>query len=531
MQPLEANDPRMIGSYRLLGRLGAGGMGRVYLGRSQGGRTVAVKVVRSELADDPEFRTRFRREADAARRVGGAWSAPVLDADTESPVPWIATGYVAGPPLSEAVAEFGSLPEAGVRALGAGLAETLAHVHGLGLIHRDLKPANVLLALDGPRLIDFGIARAMDATAASATGTGVVVGSPGYMSPEQVLARPIGPPSDVFALGAVLAYAATGRGPFRGDSAAVLLYKVAHEEPELDGMPDGLREVAEACLAKDPSMRPTPGEIAGRLAPGGAAALVREGWLPAALTGQLAARAVELLDLETTGPHHDAVPSPPAAPAGFGPPPTDYVPMPTLPQQPGASRRNAVVAGAAAVVAVALAAGLLVWLLPHGGGGTGDDSKSTATATHSASAQASASASASASESASASPSPAATLGALPAAFVGHWKGDTLTIHGAPSSMDLTLKAGPVGTVVGRDHSVLDFLGSTYDCSGNWKLTRATATEIVLDTSGNTNPHPGICSDGSNNERLTLGSDGTVHYKSGDTLAGQPEGDLTKSGG
>jgi hypothetical protein len=350
-----------------------------------------------------------------------------------------------------------------------------------------------------------------------------VVGSPGYMSPEQVLARPIGPPSDVFALGAVLAYAATGRGPFRGDSVAVLLYKVAHEDPELDGMPDGLREMAEACLAKDPSARPTPAEIARRLAPGGAAALVREGWLPAALTGQLAARAVELLDLETTGPHHDA------APAGFGPPPSDYVPMPTLPQQPGASRRNTVVAGAAAVVAVALAAGLLVWLLPHSGGGTGDDSKSTATATHSPSVQASASAPASAS--ASASPSPAATLGALPAAFVGRWKGDTVTIHGAPSTMDLTLKAGPVGSVVGRDHSVLDFLGSTYDCSGNWKLTRATATEIVLDTSGNTNPHPGICSDGSNNERLTLGSDGTVHYKSGDTLAGQPEGDLTKSGG
>jgi eukaryotic-like serine/threonine-protein kinase len=197
--------------------------------------------------------------------------------------------------------------------------------------------------------------------------------------------------------------------------------------------------------------------------------------------------------------------------------------MPTLPQPPGASRRNAVVGGAAAVAAVALAAGLLVWLLPHGGSGTGDDSKSTATATHSASVPASASP--------SASPSSTATLGALPAAFVGRWKGDTLTIHGAPSTMDLTLKAGPVGTVVGRDHSVLDFLGSAYDCSGNWKLARATATEIVLDTSGNTNPHPGICSDGSNNERITLRSDGTVHYKSGDTLAGQPEGDLTKSGG
>jgi hypothetical protein len=515
MQPLEANDPTVIGSYRLLRRLGAGGMGRVYLGRSPGGRTVAVKVVRSELADDAEFRTRFRREVDAARRVGGAWSAPVLDADTESPVPWIATGYVAGPALSEAVAEFGPLPDAGARALGAGLAETLAHVHGLGLIHRDLKPANVLLALDGPRLIDFGIARAMDATAASATGTGVVVGSPGYMSPEQVLARPIGPPSDIFALGAVLAYATTGRGPFRGDSAAVLLYKVAHEEPELDGMPAALREVAEACLAKDPAARPSPAEVARRLAPGGASVLVRQGWLPAALTGQLAARAVELLNLEAAAPQD-------AAPAGFGPAPSDYVPLarerepwPEPEPEPGPGpgqekpRRRRIAVAAAVVVTLAVAAGLAVRLLPRDGNSSGP-----VAATESATSTGT------------------GTPASVPAAFVGRWKGDTTTSNlGAPGTMDITIKDGRVGAVVGRDHSVLDFLGTTYDCSGDWKLSKVTAKEIVLDTSGGTNPHPGICSDGSNNERFTLNSDGTLHYKSGDSLAGKPEGDLTKSGG
>ncbi|NDZ86926.1 serine/threonine protein kinase, partial [Streptomyces sp. SID10115] len=172
MHPLEADEPTVIGPYRLLGRLGSGGMGRVYLGRSAGGRTVAVKVVHPHFALDEEFRARFRREVDAARRVGGDWTAPVLDADPDASVPWVATGYAAGPSLTEAVRDGGPLPEHSVRVLGAGLAEALAHVHGLGLVHRDVKPSNVLLTLDGPRLIDFGIARATDGTA-SLTSTGV----------------------------------------------------------------------------------------------------------------------------------------------------------------------------------------------------------------------------------------------------------------------------------------------------------------------------------------------------------------------
>ncbi|MGW2588884.1 serine/threonine-protein kinase [Streptomyces sp. NPDC001515] len=297
MQPLEAGDPLGIGAYRLLGRLGAGGMGRVYVGRSAGGRTVAVKVVHPHFALDEQFRARFRREVDAARRIGGQWTAPVLDADPDAPVPWVAHGYVAGPPLSSAVTAHGPLPEQAVRTLGAGLAEALAAVHGQGLIHRDVKPSNVLLALDGPRLIDFGIARAIDATV-SLTSTGVSVGSPGYMSPEQIRGQEISGEADIFSLGAVLAYAATGSAPFLGDSSAVLLYKVVHEEPELGELEGELREVIAACLAKDPAHRPTPAELARRLMPGGAAAAVAAGWLPAFLEREVSRSAVALLDLE-----------------------------------------------------------------------------------------------------------------------------------------------------------------------------------------------------------------------------------------
>ncbi|GAA3577169.1 serine/threonine-protein kinase [Streptomyces osmaniensis] len=297
MQPLGVDEPSVVGPYRLLGRLGSGGMGRVYLGRSAGGRTVAVKIVHPHFALDEEFRARFRREVEAARRVGGAWTAPVLDADPEAPVPWVATAYAAGPSLTSAVADSGALPPHSVRALGAGLAEALAAVHELGLVHRDVKPSNVLLTLDGPLLIDFGIARAMDGTA-SLTSTGVSIGSPGYMSPEQILGKGATGAADVFSLGAVLAYAATGEPPFSGDSSAALLYKVVHEEPELDALDGELRELVAACLVKEPGARPAPGEVARRLAPQGAARLVAGGWLPGPLVEQVSRGAVRLLNLE-----------------------------------------------------------------------------------------------------------------------------------------------------------------------------------------------------------------------------------------
>ncbi|WAL73397.1 protein kinase [Kitasatospora sp. YST-16] len=296
MELLTADDPSAIGDYRLLRRLGAGGMGRVYLGRTAGGRTVAVKVVRPELADDPEFRARFRQEVSAARRVGGRWTAPVLDADTEGPRPWVATGYVAGPALGEAVRTAGPLPVRSVHALGARLAEALEQVHALGLVHRDVKPSNVLLTLDGPRLIDFGVARALDA-ASTYTHSGYVVGSPGFMSPEQAAGSPTGPAGDVFSLGALLAYAATGTAPFgEGVSAPVLLYRVLREEPELGGLEGELLDTVTACLAKDPARRPTPAALRARLAP--AAADGPEGWLPGPLAAAVGRAAVELLDLE-----------------------------------------------------------------------------------------------------------------------------------------------------------------------------------------------------------------------------------------
>ena len=218
-QQLQPPDPQKVGPYWLLGRLGGGGMGEVFLCRSPGGRLVAVKVVRSELAAQAEFRNRFAREVAAARKVSGLFTAPLVDADVDAAVPWLATAYVPGLSLAEAIMEHGPLPAAPVLALAAGLAEGLAAIHAAGIVHRDLKPSNVLLADDGPRIIDFGISRAAEATAL--TGTGLVIGSPSFMSPEQARGHLVGPPSDVFSLGAVLAFAANGQGPFgTGSSSA-----------------------------------------------------------------------------------------------------------------------------------------------------------------------------------------------------------------------------------------------------------------------------------------------------------------------
>lgn len=221
MQELRATDPTVIGGrYRLLGRLGSGGMGTVYLGRSPGGRLVAVKCVHQELAADPEFRRRFIHESAAIRQVGGFHTAQVVDADPEGDPPWLVTAYISGPSLAEAVAAHGPLPETALRVLGAGLAEALDAIHAVGLVHRDLKPSNVLLADDGPRVIDFGIARALDGTAI--TRTQVVVGTPGYMAPEQIAGGEIGPACDVFSLGHVIGHAA-GCAPFgHGGDAQVL---------------------------------------------------------------------------------------------------------------------------------------------------------------------------------------------------------------------------------------------------------------------------------------------------------------------
>ncbi|MGM0358259.1 serine/threonine-protein kinase, partial [Streptomyces sp. ECR3] len=307
MEQLGADDPQVIGGYRLLGRLGVGGMGQVYLARSGRGRTVAVKLVRRDLAEREEFRARFRQEVGAARRVGGDWTAPVLDADTEAEIPWVATGYVAGPSLESVVGrEHGPLPESTVRSLAAGLAGALRDIHAAGLIHRDLKPSNVLVTIDGPRVIDFGIARALESAGEEGiTRTGALVGSPGFMAPEQVRGDPITPACDVFCLGSLLAYAATGTLPFgAADSGAhAVMFRIAQEEPDLSEVPEGLVDLVRDCLHKDPARRPTPAQVLDRTGAqdtllGGR---MREPWLPAALVAQLGRHAVRLLEVEDPG--------------------------------------------------------------------------------------------------------------------------------------------------------------------------------------------------------------------------------------
>ncbi|MDT7846271.1 serine/threonine-protein kinase [Streptomyces justiciae] len=304
MEKLGAGDPQRIGAYRLLARLGAGGMGQVYLARSERGRTVAVKLVREELAAQEEFRARFRQEVRAARQVGGYWTAPVLDADTEAVVPWVATGYVAGPSLQQVVGhDHGALPERSVKILAAGLAHALKDIHAAGIIHRDLKPSNVLVTIDGPRVIDFGIARALETvTDGGLTRTGALVGSPGFMAPEQVRGDRITPACDVFCLGSVLAYAATGKLPFGAGGSGVhaLMFRIAQEEPDLEGVPEGLADLVRDCLKKDPAGRPTLDQVLERT---GAEDTVsggrsRDPWLPSALVAQLGRHAVQLLETE-----------------------------------------------------------------------------------------------------------------------------------------------------------------------------------------------------------------------------------------
>ncbi|MGW7272259.1 serine/threonine-protein kinase [Streptomyces sp. NPDC054864] len=305
MEKLGPGDPQRIGAYRLLARLGAGGMGHVYLARSDRGRTVAVKLVREELAEQEEFRNRFRQEVQAARRVGGAWTAPVLDADTEATIPWLATGYVAGPSLQSVIShDHGPLPERSVKILAAGLANALKDIHAAGLIHRDLKPSNVLVTIDGPRVIDFGIARALETvTDGGLTRTGALVGSPGFMAPEQVRGDRITPACDVFCLGSVLAYAASGALPFGTANSGVhaLMFRIAQEEPDLEGLPEELAELVGDCLRKNPADRPSLEQILERtgaedtLGDGGR---TRDPWLPGGLVAQLGRHAVQLLDTE-----------------------------------------------------------------------------------------------------------------------------------------------------------------------------------------------------------------------------------------
>ena len=289
MEPLTRDDPAEIGGYRLRARLGAGGMGRVYLASTPGGRRVALKVVRPELGDDADFRARFRQEIEAAQRVRGLYTAELLNADPAATPPWLVTAYVPGPSLQQAVADHGPMPPETVILLMAGVAEALQAIHSAGVVHRDLKPSNVLLAPDGPRVIDFGIARAAEAT--NLTQSGMAVGSPQFMAPEQIRGLAITPAIDVFALGAVGAFALLGRPPFGEGQVAALMYRVLNEPPRLTGCSGALRTLIERCLAKEPADRPTPAGIieSCRSLSSGNLGEFTDSWLPPAVAA--AARA------------------------------------------------------------------------------------------------------------------------------------------------------------------------------------------------------------------------------------------------
>ncbi|WP_033350386.1 serine/threonine-protein kinase [Kitasatospora aureofaciens] len=319
-QPLLPDDPREVGGYRLFARLGAGGMGRVYLSYTPGGRPVALKVVRSEFAEDGEFRRRFAQEVSNAQRIHGLYTAQVIDSGgLDSDAPWLVTAYVPGPSLQQVVREHGALPVRTVLLLMGGIAEALQAIHSVEVVHRDLKPANVLVAGDGPRVIDFGIARAADATAL--TGTGYRIGSPAFMAPEQAQGRAVTPATDVFALGALAAYVAGGTPPFGDGPDTAVLYRVVHEEPDLTAVPADLRELVQRCLAKSPEDRPKPAEIiqAARNHPEvGGQLRFGEDWLPRQVNTEITRRS----DLPRTPPAPlPAAPATPPAPAAPAAPP------------------------------------------------------------------------------------------------------------------------------------------------------------------------------------------------------------------
>ncbi|MFJ7955418.1 protein kinase [Streptomyces sp. NPDC096319] len=341
LSPLTHDDPAAVATYRLLARLGSGGMGTVYLARTPGGRTVALKTVHARLATDPAFRSRFRLETDAARIIGARHGAAVVDADPLAETPWLATEYVLGPPLDDAVALGGPLPEPTVRALGAALAGALAQLHSSDVVHRDLKPSNVLVTAYGPKIIDFGIARA--AGDDHLTRTGAAAGTPAFMSPEQASGEEHTPAGDVFALAGVLVFAATGHGPFGTGAPADLLYRVRYAEPDLTGVPEALLPLLTACLAKDPATRPTTHALGEHLHDGHGEFADH---LPPLLLADIARRATDVW-LHT--PHR--LPAPPESATAA-----------TTPDTPLSRRRLLSVGGGALLGTAATGGGLWAWL-------------------------------------------------------------------------------------------------------------------------------------------------------------------------
>ncbi|MBT2453189.1 serine/threonine protein kinase [Streptomyces sp. ISL-43] len=512
MEQLHPRDPDQIGPYRLLARLGTGGMGQVFLGRSDrdgtasaggigtgigtsGGdddtitaaaHTAAVKLIHPHLAAHPGFRARFRREAAAARLVGGAWTAPVLDADPDAEIPWLATAYIAGPSLRQAVGrDFGPLPVGSLRVLAEGLSYALQDIHRAGLVHRDLKPGNILLTVDGPRVIDFGIARTLEATGDPAlTQTGELLGSPGFLAPEQVHGTPVTPACDVFGLGAVLAYAATGRLPFgdpeQSGGIAALLLRVTEAEPELAGVPPELRDVVRDCLRKDPAARPTPAEVLARVAADGGSA--PGPWLPEPLIARLGQHALSLLDREEAGPDRPATATRPlaATPA----PHAGEAEASKAISGPHPRARSASTAFLLAVSAVvAVAAGGTVYTVMSG---DGDDRRPSTADTPPATTQATA----------TASVAPAT----LPEAYVGTWRATS-----SGQTWLLTLTPGAAGAPV----MSLTVQAPGLACSWSAPLHSAAPGTVALDPSAVTSGAPPTCSPGGRST-LRLLPDGSL---------------------
>ncbi|WP_445269623.1 serine/threonine-protein kinase [Streptomyces sp. DSM 41634] len=511
MEHLHPHDPHHIGPYRLLSRLGAGGMGQVYLARSDRGRTVAVKLVHHDLATREEFRIRFRHEVAAARRVGGEWTAPVLDADTEAATPWVATGYVAGPSLREVVArDFGPLPGRSVRILAAGLAYALQDIHRAGIVHRDLKPSNVLVTLDGPRVIDFGIARAPaepgDTAGGGLTRVGELIGSPGFMAPEQIRGEPVTAACDIFCLGVVLVYAATGRLPF-GDAEqpgglAGLLLRSTEAQPDLAGVPTELHELVRDCLHRDPAARPGPAEVLARVGAGDTVADGRalEPWLPAPLVARLGRHAVQLLDREDAGP--DRPPATATAPAPMPMPSaySSYAPVGAEPAPRPWTASTALLLAVATVVAV-LSAGTVYAVMsgaedprPPVGGARTPSAPPPASPSGSASASASASGAA-----AGPGPGSVASAAGLPEAYLGTW----YATHGS-QTWRLALTRGAVGDPV----MSLAVEAPGFACAWTAPLRHA-PDPVELDASTVTSGTPPTCTPGGWS-RLRLLPDGTL---------------------
>ncbi|WP_327292148.1 serine/threonine-protein kinase [Streptomyces sp. NBC_01198] len=539
MESLGAGDPRSIGGYPLFARLGAGGMGQVFLARTPAGRALALKTVRPEFALDPGFGDRFAREIRHADRVRSPWTVAVVDFSPPGATPqWLATEYVPAPSLTDHVVSHGPLPAPAVAALAAELCAALRTVHDAGLAHRDVKPSNVLLAGQRPLLIDFGIARAAEDS--RHTRTGGMIGSPGYMPPEQATAGAAAEPGDLFALAAVLVYAATGRGPFQrpgeDPSAPALLYRVVHEDADLSGVPDVVLPLLRACLAKDPRERPD-ARAAAALLPGGDAPGHWPGALPG-LAAEVAARESMTRAALGAPPAGDLGPSPygPGAayppPSPAGPAPLSVAgPAPTLPAPaaahpapqpyspyggppaagapggPGPQRRRTSLA--LAVAGVVVLGGVVAVVLDQNGGSGGDgDSGGKGTS------------------SSSTRPSSA---GALPAAWVGTWVGEgpgSLAQGTEDIKVTLTLTGGARGSTVGRQVSHARTTGTTAEagCTEELELSQAQGTTMVFRavTSTPTDPDSDLrCPTGN---VYTLSMTGTDHLRlgSGSQAAGAP---------